>query len=250
MHGPFSAPNRDRGRAGMIPAPAIGLRTGAVAVLVGLVAVGCATTTAPPMPAVDTRAGIVALEGPAPADLAALYRIQVPGRGRLRMAVLTSGDAGRLTVTEPFGSAVSITAWDGDRVRLYDFERDCAAWIAGDELLPAVRALSPERAVRLLAGRLPAAPADVVAIDTGGRVAIRGAGAGLDAALAPDPWRVASASADDGSWSIEVRHHTGALPAVFDVRDERGRRVGVELLQFEWSEARELPDLPDLPPCP
>jgi len=217
-----------------------------------VLASGCQSTTPPPT-ASDLEAARLRLSRPLSGDPVALYHLRVPSSGGLRLSLLTSGEAGRLTVSEPFGSAVSLTAWiGGEPATFYDLRRGCR--LEGVSLARAlgVAALPLPEAVRLLGGRLPAVVGDRVSVRPDGRLLVEGKDWSAEVEVAPDPWRVVSVAegtAGDGGWKIELGDHTASVPGRVYVRREDGRWAELELIRLEWRNGGELPPLPELPFC-
>ncbi|MFV2072235.1 MAG: hypothetical protein ACC742_06240 [Thermoanaerobaculales bacterium] len=194
------------------------------------------------------------LARPLPGDPAALYRLQVPSSGGLRLVVRTSGGQGRLTVSEPFGSAVSLTAWTAsDPPVFFDLREGCRLDAADMSQVLGVRALPLPAAVRLLGGRLPAEPGDSVSVRDGGRLVVEGRGWAAVVAIEADPWRVVSVEEEraDGEpgWRIVLSRHTSSVPGLLRVEQASGRWAKLELVRLEWTDGDDLPALPDLPLC-
>jgi len=172
----------------------------------------------------------------------------------LRLAVLTVAGAGRLTVSEPFGSALSVTAWTADETPvLYDLREGCR--LEADDLAGVIgvgRLPLPE-AVRLLGGRLPAVAADRVEAVEDGRLLVGGEGWACRVSVAPDPWRVMMVEevtvGDRRGWRLRLDDHTSSLPGFVRVDRSDGRWAELQLVRLQWNEATELPPLPDLPEC-
>jgi hypothetical protein len=162
--------------------------------------------------------------------------------------VVTRGDAGRLTVSEPFGAAVSISAWRPDQVPVFfDLREGCRVDAADLSAALGVAGLPLAQAARLLGGRLPALANDRVDAGENGWVRIAGAGWDCRARVAAGPYRVEEVVG--GGWRIRLSEHTGSLPGFVRLeRDEHGA-VELRLVRLEWPEAQTLPELPDLPPC-
>jgi hypothetical protein len=169
------------------------------------------------------------------------------------LSLLTSGEAGRLTVSEPFGSAVSLTAWVGAApATFFDLRQGCRLDAVDLERVLGISAMPLPQAVRLLAGRLPAVDGDRVSIRADGRLLVEGVGWKAVIEVAPEPWRVMSATeerAGDGGWKIELSDHTASVPGIVHVRRENGRWAELELVRLEWKDTAELPPLPELPVC-
>ncbi len=190
------------------------------------------------------------LSRPLTADLGALYRLRVGNTGGLRLAVLTAGDAGRMTVSDPFGSAVSLAAWTStEPAVLYDLRAGCRLEATDVSAVLGIGRLPLPQAVRLLAGRLPALPVDtVVAIPGANQVLVSGHDWQCRVGLAEDPWRVVSVAGE--GWTIALDRHSGALPGRLQLRHIDGRSAELGLVRIEWAIDRQLPAEPDLPPCP
>ncbi len=217
-------------------------------------AAGCATTA----PVIVDRASLVeaaaVLNRPLPGDLAALYRMRVSKSGGLRLSVITAGDAGRMTISEPFGAAVSLTAWaaEGPAV-FFDMDEGCRREIEDLRAVLGLGALPMAQAVRLLGGRLPAMDGDTVEAGADGRLEIFGAGWAARVRVAPDPWRVVAVDAltagDAGGWRIELGEHTSTVPGAIRVTNSDGRWAELELSRLEWPPNPSLPALPNFPRC-
>jgi hypothetical protein len=213
---------------------------------------GC-RSAGPPPTASDLEAARLRLSRPLPGSPVALYHLRVPSSGGLRLSLLTSGEAGRLTVSEPFGSAVSLTAWVGAApATFFDLRQGCRLDAVDLERVLGISAMPLPQAVRLLAGRLPAVDGDRVSIRADGRLLVEGVGWKAVIEVAPEPWRVMSATeerAGDGGWKIELSDHTASVPGIVHVRRENGRWAELELVRLEWKDTAELPPLPELPVC-
>jgi hypothetical protein len=216
-----------------------------------IVAAACATTSRE-MKSVDLAAAKERLGRPMTDDPAVLYRLRVPSSSGLRLAVVTSGDQGRLTVSEPFGSAVSLTAWSGsDRPTFFDLRNGCRIEAADLEQALGVPAMPLPQAVRLMCGRLPAVEGDQVAETADGRLLVTGQGWSALVTVAPEPWRVVEveqAGHDDAGWRLELRDHN-VYPRAIRLERKGGRWAELELVGLEWNQTPELPPLPDLPLC-
>lgn len=219
-----------------------------------LTTVGCASAERTPVDRRRVAEGVAVLSRPLPGDLAALYRMRVPKTGGLRLSVATSGDEGRMTISEPFGAAVSLTAWSGTGSSIhFDMEEGCRRDAADLRQVLGLRALPLDQAVRLLGGRLPAAPADNVSSTDGPDIEIRGDGWAARVRLAADPWRVlevAELGAERGDgWLIELDDHSSSVPGRVRVTNADGRWAELELSRMEWPVGAVLPELPDFPAC-
>ena len=87
---------------------------------------GCASSQSDSAATMEELADAVALlVRPLPGDFAALYDLRVARSGGLRLAVVTAGD-GRMTISEPFGGAVSLSAWTaGGSSMFFDMDQGC-----------------------------------------------------------------------------------------------------------------------------
>jgi hypothetical protein len=221
----------------------------AVAIVVGL---GCRTTRQP-VAAGDLEAAAEELSRPLTGDPAALYRLRVGGSGGLRMALLTSGSDGRLTVSEPFGSAVSITAWRGGEPPAFsDLREGCRLEAADLSQVLGIGAMPLPQAVLLLVGRLPASSDDEISVLEGQGLVIRGRGWSARVEVAPDPWRVVAVNQVDGGaggWRLDLRDHIGSVPGTVRIKREDGRSAVLELISLEWNDRPDLAPVPDLPRC-
>jgi len=218
-------------------------------------AAGC--RTAVEQPALDPAAlaeAREALSRPLSGDMAALYQLRVPSSGALRLALLAAGEAGRMTISEPFGGALSVTAWAAGRpTRVFDLRDGCwrSAESAGAGL--GVSAMPLPQAVRLLGGRLPAAAGDRVVERADGRLEVVGDGWRALVTVAPEPWRVIAvdelaAGGGDG-WRVLLRDHTGSVPGGARIDGADRGWAELELVRLEWDGGGGLPDEPGLPPC-
>lgn len=220
------------------------------AAVLAAVLTGC-TTSAPQTTPADLEAARKALDRPLPGDPAVLYRLRLPSSGGLRLALLTSGGAGRMTVSEPFGSAVSVTAWAGGRDPVfYDLREGCRLVGSDLAMVLGVGAMPLPQAVRLLGGRLPALPEDAVS-QADGRLVVTGRSWSAGVQVAPDPWRIVSVRqvAPSGSgWKLDLDDHTGSVPGRIRITRD-GRWAELDLVRLEWNQGTELPEPPDLPAC-
>jgi hypothetical protein len=215
---------------------------------------GCRSTVPVVRGDLDLPAAVEALTRPLPGDMAALYSLRVPSSGGLRMSVLTVDGAGRLTVSEPFGAALSVTAWSADgRGEVYDLREGCR--FAVDDVAAVLGAgrLPLPQVVRLLGGRLPAVSGDAVRPAGDGRVVVEGSGWACAVTVSPEPWRVVAVDDllgdEGGAWRVELGEHTSTLPGLVRVKQTDGRKAELRLLKLQWDVAQELPALPALPPC-
>jgi hypothetical protein len=227
------------------------LRTVVPLLLVAAVA-GC-RSAAPETPYIDLEEAIETLSRPLSGDPAILYRLRVSSSGGLRMAVLTSGESGRLTVSEPFGSAVSLTAWTASLPpTFFDLRKGCRLGASSFKRALGVRAMPLPQAVRLLVGRLPAVPGDRVTPLGEDRILIEGRGWSALVRVAADPFRVLSvedAGSGNRGWSLELDDHSISVPGFVRVENPDGRWAELDLVRLEWSEHGELPPLPEVPLC-
>ena len=220
-----------------------------------VVAVGCRTATLPP--AMDAAALADARETlgkPLSGDLAALYHLRVPSTGALRLAVINRGGDGRMTISEPFGGAVSVTSWTaGQPSRHFDLRRGC--WQAAGDAIAGlgVTAMPLPQAVRLLGGRLPAVRSDRIVESADGRLDVIGPGWRALVTVAPDPWRVTSVDevtpGGEPGWRVRLNDHTGSVPGTIRIESPDRAWAELELLRLEWDGGNGLPEEPDLPPC-
>jgi hypothetical protein len=221
-------------------------------VLLLLGVVGCRSAVSETTP-VDLDAAIMKLNRPLSGDPAALYRMRVSSSGGLRMAVLTSGDEGRLTISEPFGSAVSLTSWTASQPpTFFDLRKGCRLESSDLERALGVAAMPLPQAVRLLVGRLPATSEDRVTAREDGRLLVEGRDWAAVVIVAADPYRVLSVEEDSSrgrGWSFKLRDHSLSVPGFVRVENPDGRWAELDLVRLEWSERGELPPRPELPPC-
>ncbi len=238
---PAGAPAASCGRRGWLRAKI------AFAALLLAAASGC--RSAPALVSADAlQEGVSALTRSLPGELAALYRLRVAATGGLRLTVLTAGPEGRLTISEPFGAAVSVAAWNGAEARLYDLDHGCRMEAVNTAAVLGVGRLPLPQAARLLAGRLPALPDDVIVVEPDqGTVAVLGNGWTCRVVLAAEPWRVVRVEGE--GWTIRLDHHTSSVPGFARLTHEGGRWAELELVRLEWPAAPELPTEPELPPC-
>lgn len=226
----------------------------AVVLWVGF-ATGCRSTTGEaPLGADGLAEAEAALGKPMSGDMAALYHLRIPSSQGLRLSIVQLGRAGRLTVSEPFGSMVSLVAWeDGGETRLFDLRQGCR--IQGGDLssVLGVVALPLPQTARLLGGRLPATGGDRVSPTDDGRIEIIGADWSAAVTVVGDPWRIVNVEgptgAGDGAWRLRLKQHSGSVPGWLRVDSADGRWAEMELIGLEWDTLNELPPLPSLPEC-
>jgi len=248
-----TAPTMNSERHSVVAAIGLGAATWIMAPsLLAFGLVGC-QSTAPVTVPVDPEAAIERLNRPLTGDPAVLYRLRVSSSGGLRMSVLTSGEAGRLTVSEPFGAAVSLTSWSGSQQpTFFDLREGCQIQAADLEQALGVAAMPLPQAVRLFGGRLPATGDDWVTPREDGRILVEGLRWAALVTVAADPWRVVSVEqvdAQDRGWRLELSDHSLSVPGFIRVENADGRWAELELVRLEWNEGGELPPPPDLPLC-
>ena len=230
----------------------------AVAIVVGFSASGCRSSAPPPTQDPTALAEAVdALHRPLSGDMAALYHLRVPTSGGLRLSILQKGTEGRLTISEPFGAAVSMAAWGGpDKPRFLDLRQGCRVPGTDSSAVFGVRVMPLPQAVRLMCGRLPAIEGDEVSVSPDGRLLVTGRGWSALVTVAPDPWRVVAvedAAREGARWRISLRDHidsvTVSVPRKIRVAKTGGRWAELELVGLEWNQEAQLPPLPGLPLC-
>ena len=233
----------------------LGTRAAAWIVIPSLLALGltgCRSTVREIVP-VDPTAAIEGLNRPLSRDPAALFRLRVSKSGGLRMSVLTSGEDGRLTISEPFGGAVSLTSWSGSQPpTFFDLREGCQIQAIDLEHALGVAAMPLPQAVRLFVGRLPATADDWVVPREDGRILVEGVGWAALVTVVADPWRVVAVeeiSARGRGWRFELGDHSLSVPGFIRVENADGRWAELELVRLEWNEGGELPSPPDLPLC-
>jgi hypothetical protein len=223
----------------------------AAAVLATVGLSGC-RTSAPEFALTELESARTQLMLPLPGDPAALYRLRVPTAGGLRMAMLTSGSTGRMTISESMGSAISVTAWSGQGSGFfYDLREGCRLLSADLGKVLGIGAMPLPQAVLLLGGRLPATAGDTVTPTDKSHFLIRGEGWAADVKLASEPWRVMTVHEVGGKpgWSIVLGNHTGSLPGSVRLTTSNRRWAELELVRLEWHDGGELPALPEVPWC-
>lgn len=228
----------------------------AFALLLGLgFAAGCRSTTGDvPLGAERLAEAQAALGRPMSGDMAALYHLRIPSSQGLRFSVAQLGTSGRLTVSEPFGSMVSLVTWgDAGGTRFYDMREGCQ--IRGGDLssILGVSAIPPPQVVRLLGGRLPAIGGDLVNLTDDGRMTVTGTDWSATLTVMSDPWRIVAvegpAVSGAGAWHLRLKGHSGSLPGWIRVDGGNGRWAELELIGLEWDTLSELPAVPSLPVC-
>ena len=207
----------------------------------------------PPVDRVALESARSQLTRPLPGDPAALYRLRLSSSGGLRLALLTAGREGRMTVSEPFGSAVSITSWNGpDPPDFFDLRSGCRLEAAGLSQALGVGALPLPQAVKLLSGRLPVEEGDAVSVGEDGRLLVKGRGWSARVELIADPWRVISledAGSSTPTWRIVLSDHSSSVPGSARIEKADGGWAELELVRLEWNDGALLPPLPVLPLC-
>jgi len=186
--------------------------------------------------------------------MAALYKLRVRATGGLRLSVLTVGDAGRVTISEPFGSAVSLTAWSGRRPpQVFDLRQGCRFTTTDLSGVLGVSNLPLPQAIRILAGRLPALEDDTIEARDDGRLLISGPHWSGLVTLESDPWRVISVedvtTGEGDGWKVVIRDHTVSIPGWLRVKGADGRWAELELVRLQWNTVTELPPVPEIDPC-
>ena len=186
------------------------------------------------------------LLGPPPGNMAALYRLRVRATGGLRLSVLTVWDAGRVTISEPFGSAVSLTAWQGlSHPMVFDLRERCRFTTNDLSGVLGVSNLPLPQAIRILAGRLPALEGDRIEVSADGRLRVIGARWSGLVTVATDPWRVVAVEditeGEGNGWRVELRDHAVSIPGWLRVRGDDGRWAELELTRLQWNTTTELP---------
>lgn len=195
------------------------------------------------------------LRQPPTGDLAALYRLRVPHSGGLRCSVLARGDSGRLTISEHFGSALSLAAWSADgAAEILDLRQGCRLPSGDLSAMLGVGRLPMANAVRLLGGRLPMVEGDESWWQDEGWLVISGPGwAGSVRLSAQPPWRVVElrglASSPETGWRLLLDEHIGSLPGLIRIEQGEERWAELKLIRLQWDTAADLPALPDLPQC-
>ncbi len=226
----------------------------AVLVVVLVAASGCASRGQTVVDSAQFAEAMELLTRPLPGDFAALYGLRVARSGGLRLAVVTAGDEGRLTISEPFGGAVSLTAWSGRGPAVFfDMDEGCRREVVDLEEVLGVGALPLSQAVRLLGGRLPVIPGDEVVLDSDGAIDVRGAGWAARIRLSQEPWRVVEVSelgpVGGAGWHIELSSHASSVPGTIRLENSDGRWAELELTRLEWPQQASLPELPVFEPC-
>jgi len=223
-----------------------------VAALVGLVA--CRTTTELTAVSPDElEQAMDELEAPLPGDVMALYRLRARLSGNLRLSLQTRGAAGRLSISEPFGSALSLGAWDdASSLELADLKQGCRVLVRDLSSLLGGSGLPMPQAVRLLGGKLPAVATDQRTLLSEGRVLITGQGWAAVVTVQPSPWRVVAVSSppqDVVRWRVDLTAHQGSVPGAVRFEHSSGSWAELTLIRLEWRTPERLPRIPELPWC-
>lgn len=227
----------------------------AVAIVVGFSASGCRSSAPPPTQDPTALAEAVdALHRPLSGDMAALYHLRVPTSGGLRLSIVQKGTEGRLTISEPFGAAVSMAAWGGpDKPRFLDLRQGCRVPGTDSSAVFGVRVMPLPQAVRLLGGRMPAVDTDRVLAGEGGRLEIAGDGWSAWVTVAAQPWRITAVeqvtAGGVSGWKVRLDDHSGSVPGWIRVKGANGRWAELKLVRLQWDTVGELPPLPSLPVC-
>lgn len=240
-----------------MPHPNNRIRVGSIAFVLALTVVahtGCESSRHSAATMEELDSAVALLVRPLPGDFAALYDLRVARSGGLRLAVLTRAGDGRMTISEPFGGAVSLSAWTaGGSSMFFDMDQGCRREVDDLEEVLGVGALPLSQAVRLLGGRLPMLPGDDVVITDGSDLRVSGDTWAVRVRLAADPWRVVEVvedrSDENPGWRLELDSHTSSVPGRIRVENPDGRWAELELKRLEWPDATVLPDLPDFPHC-
>jgi len=229
------------------------------AILSGAVAMslvfGCRSST--PRRTHDDAAlaeALTALQKPVSGDMAALYHLRIPSSGGLRLSILEASGEGRLTISEPFGAAVSMAEWGGPDGPLFlDLREGCRVPGGGLSAILGVEVMPLPQAVRLLAGRMPAGESDRVRAVADGWLEVVGDGWSARVTVADLPWRITEVEertvGDVAGWKIRLEDHSGSLPGTVRVQGAAGRWAELELVRLQWDTIDTLPPLPALPRC-
>ena len=227
--------------------------TTAIVAMIVVVSVGCRSAHSPSISVEDRPDAVRTLNQPLPGDPAALYRLRIPSTSGLRLSIVTSGEEGRMTIAESFGSALSLTAWSGlKRPTFFDLREGCKIESADLSRVLGVAAMPMPQAIRLLGGSLPALESDRIAWRDDGRLEIAGNEWAATVVLSPDPWRVQSVAESTPTgkgWRLELSNHDGSVPQLIGIKKPGQRWVELELVRMEWREGRSLSSLPDIPEC-
>ena len=231
----------------------VGLALLGSAVLAGGLAVGCRSTgSSTPLTEDELAMARTALDTPMPSSTAALYHLRVPSSGGMKLSLVRLEAAGRLTISEPFGSTVAVADWNSrGETRLYDLKQACQ--IEGGRLseVLGVAAMPVPAVSRLLGGRFPVTAGDRVRFGSDGRIEILGSQWTGFVSVLPSPWRVVKVEGPpgDGSWTLWLKDHSGSVPGWIRVEGSDGRWAELELVRLEHSTVTSLPPLPTLPVC-
>lgn len=223
-----------------------------LSVCILLAAVGGCRSTTPVLSTGEEQlsAAIRELTRPLPGPMAALYRLQVGSTRTLRLAVLADGDWGRMTISESFGSTLSIGAWDeAEGSRVLDMRDGCQLPPRGLAGELGLGEIPMKRIPLLLGGRIPLEEDDH--LDFGrdpGEILIRSDHWQALIRLVPDPWRVCELRS--GEFVVKLSDHSLSVPGRIETRDASGRLIRLDLLRLKWEIGRKPGALPELPLCP
>jgi hypothetical protein len=230
---------------------AVRARPGSLLVAAVVLLAGCRSSL-PTLEPAQLAVAAAELGQSTPVELAALYRLRVPVSSRLRLAVVSGPKGGRLSVSEPFGALLSVTAWSEHSLpRLFDLRAGCRLDRADLTAVLGLPALPIEQAIQLLAGRLPTLGGERVEPTADGRLLVEGAGWAALVTVQASPWRVVKVEQADErrGWSVELRRHASAVPGWVRLERADGRWAELELVRMQAGAGGALPKLPDLPPC-
>ncbi len=211
---------------------------------------GCRSTTAVLSTSEEQlSAAIRELTRPLPGPMAALYRLQVGSTRTLRLALLADGGWGRMTISESFGSTLSIGAWDeAEGSRILDMREGCRLRTTGLSGELGLGEIPIRRIPLLLGGRIPLEEDDH--LDLGrdpGEILIRSAHWQALIRLVPDPWRVCEIRS--GDFVVKLSDHSLSVPGRIETRDDSGRLIRLDLLRLRWEIRRKPGKLPEFPLC-
>jgi hypothetical protein len=170
------------------------------------------------------------------------------------LSVLTAAGSGRITISEPFGSAMSLTAWTGQSTpEVFDLRERCRFTTEDLSGVLGVGNLPLPQSVLLLGGRLPSLAGDRIELTDDGRLRVVGRSWEGVITIEPEPWRVTAVEdvpADGSSgWRARLTDHTSSVPGKVRVTGVDGRWAELELVRLEWNVNEELPPVPELPLC-
>jgi hypothetical protein len=187
-------------------------------------------------------------------NVAALYNLRASASPALRMSIAALDGSGRLTISEPFGSAVSMAGWGAvESSRFLDLRKGCGIPDNDLSAIFGVSVMPMPQAVRLLSGGLPSVGSDVVSVNENGWIEVAGDGWSARIDVRPDPWRVVNVEeiTADGSkgWRVRLRDHVVSVPGWIRVEGVGKRWAELDLRRIQRDTVTELPALPSLPPC-